>query len=219
MSEPMSSLFERYRPKAWGDVLAQDKVCGAVRRIAERSGLGGRAYWLTGQSGTGKTTIARLIAQEVACAWHVREFDATELSAERLREVVDDTHHYGMGRKSGKAVIINEAHGLRADIIRRLLVTLEDIPAHVVWIFTTTNDGQEKLFDGQIDASPLLSRCVELPLARRGLAAAFAERAREIATAEGLNGRALPSYVELVRKCRNNLRRVLQKIEAGAMLP
>ena len=99
-----------------------------------------------------------------------------------------------------------------------MLTTLERIPGHVVWVFTTTNDGAESLFDEQLDAHPLLSRCVEVPMSRRGLAEALAERARMIAKAEGLDGKPVASYVRLIRDCRLNMRRALQKIEAGAML-
>jgi DNA polymerase III gamma/tau subunit len=59
-------LTEVYRPQRWEDVVGQDKIVTRVRALAQRSGLAGRAFFLSGSSGTGKTSIARLIAAEVA---------------------------------------------------------------------------------------------------------------------------------------------------------
>jgi len=210
-------LYERFRPSTWADVVGQEKVVKRLLAMRERGGLSGRAYWLSGQSGTGKTTIARLIAQDVADSFLTKEVDASALTIAQLKDLESESQFRGFGDKSGRAFIVNEANGLRKDVIRQLLVMLERIPAHVVWVFTTTIEGQESLFEDYEDASPLLSRCLRLDLARRDLARAFAERAKQIAQAEGLDGKPIEQYVRLVQTHRQNFRAVLQAIEAGEM--
>src|SRR5262249_12404473 len=117
-----------------------------------------------------------------------------------------------------RAVVVNEAHGLKPEVIRALLVALERIPSHAMWCFTTTAEGKETLFEKE-DSSPLLSRCLRLDLARRDLATPFAERDRAMAQAEGLRAQPTEKYVRLLQACRNTARAALQAVEAGEMLP
>ncbi len=211
----MQSLFEKYRPTTFDAILGQDKAVASLRRIQSRGGFGGRAYWLSGSSGTGKTTLARLIAGDMAESWHIEEIDAQDCTLDFVRDMERQAAYHGMGAKAGKAWIINEAHGLRGAVLSRFLTAIESLPAHCAIIFTTTKEGQKDLFGEMADASPLLSRCMEITLTTRGLADVFAQRVHDIADAEGLNGRPLNWYKRLAMDKRNNMRAMLSAIEAG----
>ena len=213
----MKTLYEKYRPSTFDEVLGQDKAIKKIQLLLARN-WGSRAWWISGASGTGKTTIAQIIAAQGADDLYITEFDsADQLSVSEIDKIEQDMHYFAPG-KGGRAYIVNEAHGLRQTIIRRLLGLLERIPDHVCIIFTTTKQGESKLFDDQIDANPLLSRCAKIELTNQGLAKVFAEHCREIATKEDLNGKPIASYVRLAQNCKNNCRQMLMTIESGEML-
>ena len=68
-------LYLQYRPQTWDQVIGQEKAIAKIDRLRQR-GLSGRAFWITGQSGIGKTTIGHLIAAEIADPGNVVEIDA-----------------------------------------------------------------------------------------------------------------------------------------------
>jgi len=219
----MQGLCEKYRPARFEEVVGQPKVCSMIRGVIQRTGAGGKAFFLTGPTGTGKTTLARIIARELAPDVRVHEFRSPEeLTASELDDI-DRLYHLNRRGlfQTPTAIIVNEAHGLNARQVRALLGLLEPVPPSVVWIFTTTWDGANWLEDQQMDAAPLLARCVSgepIRLTNQGLSQAFALRALEVARAEGLGSGELPVYVKLAQKCKNSLRAMLQAVEAGAMV-
>ena len=210
-------LYEKHRPKQLDHVIGQDKAVKTIERLIQ-NGVGGRCFWISGISGSGKTTLARIIADSIAGDLYITEYDcADQLSVAALDKIETEMQYRAFG-KGGKCFIINESHGLRKASIRRLLGLLERIPDYVVFVFTTTKQGESKLFDDQIDANPLLSRCIKIELTNQGLAKAFGEHCRQIANAENLNGKPVESYIKLAQKCKNNCRMMLQEIESGYMI-
>lgn len=213
------NLTEKYRPKRWSDVVGQSKALATLELLRQRGPLGGRAYFITGGSGTGKGSIAWLLARELAHEACIEQFSGDSLTGAQVRDMARRIAVKGFS-PGGRVVIVDEVHGMSAETIRELLVATDsgNIPSHAAWIFTTTAEAKRDLFGNKLDSSPLLSRCLELELSQRGLCEPFAERAREIAQAEGLDGQPIEAYIRLMKDCRNNLRMALSKIEAGCML-
>jgi replication-associated recombination protein RarA len=110
-------LTEQYRPKTWSEVIGQEKIVQRIQALTKR-GLAGRAYWISGGRGQGKTTIGRLIAAEVADEICIQEVDASALTVAQLRDLERDMQVRGWGEKGGRAYVVNEAHGLRKTKIR-----------------------------------------------------------------------------------------------------
>lgn len=207
-------LYQTYRPRQFNEFVGHESTIRAIMSLSNR-GLGGRAFWITGPSGIGKTTLGYLMAAEVSDPDNFEEIDAGQLMPRDVDELERRLRSRAIGVKSGRAVLINESHGLRQDSIRKLLVVLERIPRHVTWIFTTTDTGNRRLF--KEDAHPLLSRCLQIELTVDGFKDAMVDRAIWIAEREGLGGAPRDEYMALASRCSWNFREVLNEIELGRM--
>jgi len=152
-------LARKYRPQSFQEVIGQEPVIRALTNALE-SGRTAHAYLFSGIRGVGKTTTARLLAKALNCdkgptpgpcnecpaclevavgnALDVIEIDAaTYTKLEHMREVLERTR-YSPARDRYKVYIIDEIHMLSAKAFNALLKTLEEPPAHVVFILATT---------------------------------------------------------------------------------
>ena len=215
-------LYQQYRPATWDDFVGQSKAVKAIRRIIERDGFDRGAFWIeasgANNSGVGKTTLAWIIARQLADDFFITELDGSRCDKRAVEAMESAARLCAWSTdKPFKVWVINEAHAMTQGAVDALLTFLESLPKHCVVIFTTTRRVDESLF-GDHDSGPFASRCHCVTLTNQGLAQAFAERAQWIAQREGLDGQPIGAYVKLVQSCKNNMRAVLQRIEAGDML-
>jgi replication-associated recombination protein RarA len=183
------------------------------------SGWLGQVFYLVGPSGAGKTTIGRIIAASVAEPIATTEIDAQDLTMEFLREAERTASFRPLGGK-GWAYLVNEAHGMSGKVVSRLQTVLESpqIQKNTTWIFTTTNVGNQKLFDN-MDACPFLSRAKTYTLKTDDeTQEAIVQYVAKVALEFDLNGQPLRAYWQLGQDCKFNVREMLQKVEAGCML-
>ena len=192
------ALYRKWRPQRFEDVVAQRGIVTALRnQIA--TGRVGHAYLFTGVRGTGKTTCAKIFAKAVNCLHpqngdpcgeceicrgidngsilDVVEMDAASNNGvDDIRDLRDETA-YTPSACHYKVYIIDEVHMLSTAAFNALLKTLEEPPAHVIFILATT--------EIQKVPATILSRCQRYDFTRIG-PEDIAQRVEYIAGQEGL---------------------------------
>lgn len=134
----MSDLTTKYRPTTFDEVLGQDAVVNSLKKVVESGSR--KTFLLSGPSGTGKTTLSRIIAAEVGCdPKNLIEIDAaTHTGIDAMRDVAQAARYRSLGKSPVKAVIVDECHRLSKASWDSLLKILEEPPAHVFWFLCTT---------------------------------------------------------------------------------
>ncbi|HSX16481.1 MAG TPA: DNA polymerase III subunit gamma/tau [Patescibacteria group bacterium] len=139
------ALYRTHRPQKLSEVVGQEHITTALERSL-KNGTISHAYLFTGTRGTGKTSIARILAHEINGLpyeddrTHLDIIEIDAASNRRIDEIRDlrDKVHTAPTSAKYKVYIIDEVHMLTKEAFNALLKTLEEPPAHVVFILATT---------------------------------------------------------------------------------
>ncbi len=146
-----TALYRKYRPENFSELIGQDHIVSALE-VALKNDKLAHAYLFSGTRGTGKTTSARIIAHAIG----TKDSDIYEIDAasnrgiDNIRELRENVGTMPFESKY-KVYIIDEVHMLTKEAFNALLKTLEEPPAHVIFILATT----------ELDRVPdtIVSRC------------------------------------------------------------
>lgn len=151
------SLYGKYRPKAFAEMVGQDHIVQTLERAVERQSIA-HAYLFSGSRGTGKTSTARILARHILTQGitddtHLRQIQrgldegnivdlleidaASNTSVDNIRDLIEKIG-FAPVAASGKVYIIDEAHMLSKGAFNALLKTLEEPPSHAYFILATT---------------------------------------------------------------------------------
>ena len=159
MDQEHIALYRKFRPQTFDEITSQDAAVTALKQ-AVKTGKIGHAYMFAGQRGTGKTTIAKVFSRAINCTdpkdgnpcnecdicksiaagslLDVIEIDAASNNGvENVRRICDEAV-FAPSKAKYKVYIIDEVHMLSTGAYNALLKTLEEPPAHVVFLFATT---------------------------------------------------------------------------------
>src|SRR3954469_15580170 len=179
------ALYRKYRPRGFDDAVGQPHITTTLKN-AIKSGKISHAYLLTGPRGVGKTSVARILAHEVNGlpyddeSTHLDIIEIDAASNRRIDEIRDLRDKVYIAPTTGKykVYIIDEVHMLTTEAFNALLKTLEEPPAHAVFILATTE--AHKLPETIISRTQAFSF---KPITTADISAHLAK----IAAAEGIN--------------------------------
>lgn len=205
------ALFRKYRSQSFDDLVGQEHIVQTLRNSIAKGKIA-QAYLFTGPRGTGKTSTARLLAKALNCTggpsadipadcpicadiaagncMDVLEMDAaSEAGVEKVREHIVEASEYQPSSCRYRVFIIDEVHDLSAKAFDALLKTIEEPPAHAIFILATTEFHKVP--------PTIRSRCQKYEF-HRGSIANLVKRLNHVTAAEGIE--AEPSAITAIAR-------------------
>ena len=224
---PYTALYRKWRPSRFSEVRGQEHIVTTLTNQIMTDHVG-HAYLFCGSRGTGKTTVAKILAKAVNCenpedgepcgrcamcraidsgsAMNVFEMDAASNSGvDNVRELLEDIQ-YPPAEGRYRVYIVDEVHMFSTSAFNAFLKTLEEPPSYVIFILATT--------EPQKIPATILSRCQQYDFHRIG-PAVIRERLKELCDYEGIEAdeRAI-DYI--ARKADGGMRDAISLLDQAA---
>lgn len=135
----MESLAVKYRPKNWDSVMGQDVIVEILKKQVETNTIK-NAYIFSGASGCGKTTVARIFANEINNyqGFSIEIDGASNNGVDNVKQMINEASQRSLNSEY-KIYIIDEAHMLTIQAWNAFLKTIEESPKYTIFIFCTTD--------------------------------------------------------------------------------